>query len=293
MRRLPTSLAAHLAGDATTLCQCWRVTRRDGVVIGFTEHDRDLTVDGTLFRAASGFRASEAEAALGLAIDAGEVAGAFSSEAISEADVAAGRFDGARVEVWLVNWAAPDQATLLRVQEIGEVRRAGMSFRAELRGLTHRLNEPRGRVYGRRCDANFGDARCGLSLSVRQEVGTILSVAGPTALKVGGLNAPEGSYRFGVIELLDGPAAGFVADLDDEDRLGTVALLSLFLPPAVPPAPGDRVRVTFGCDKSFRTCRDLYDNAVNFRGFPHLPGSDFSYGYADEDTVHDGRPLFD
>ncbi len=70
MRRVPAALAAHLAGDATTVCHCWRVTRRDGTVIGFTEHDRDLPVDGTLCRAASGFRASEAEAALGLAVDA-------------------------------------------------------------------------------------------------------------------------------------------------------------------------------------------------------------------------------
>lgn len=293
MRRVPAALAAHLAGDATTVCHCWRVTRRDGTVIGFTEHDRDLPVDGTLCRAASGFRASEAEAALGLAVDAGEVAGAFSSEAIQEADVIAGRYDGARVEVFLVNWAAPEQAVLLRVQEIGEVRRAGARFQAELRGLSHRLGEPHGRVYGRRCDALFGDPRCGLSLAGRQETGTIVAIAGPTALTLSGLDAPEGAYRAGTLRVTSGRAAGCVADLDDDQREGTMRLLTLWLPPPVMPEVGDRLLATFGCDKSFRTCRERYGNAVNFRGFPHLPGSDFSYGYADEDTVHDGRPLFD
>jgi len=59
MKALSPDLAAHLASGATTLCWCWRVVRRDGVVLGFTDHDRALTFDGTTYEAASGFTASD------------------------------------------------------------------------------------------------------------------------------------------------------------------------------------------------------------------------------------------
>ncbi|TCM55663.1 putative phage protein (TIGR02218 family) [Rhizobium sp. PP-F2F-G48] len=294
MRDIPEALAAHLSGDATTVCHGWRVTRRDGIVIGFTEHDRDLVFAGTTFLAASGFRASETEAAAGLAADAGEVAGGFSSVAISETDVAAGRYDGARVEQFLVNWQAPEQYMLLTVQDIGEVTQAGGAFRAELRSLTHRLSEVQGRSYGRRCDAAFGDARCGASLAGRSEAAVILAVTGDVGLRVSGLSAAAGAYRYGLLRMTSGANAGWSCDIEDHavGTGGASAVLSLWLPPPVALSAGETFTVTMGCDKSFATCRDRFANTRNFRGFPHMPGSDFSYGYADGETVHDGRPLF-
>ena len=66
MRTIPDGLQAHLDGEATTLCHAWRVTRRDGVVMGFTDHDRDLAFGGLAYLAASGFAASETEDGNGL-----------------------------------------------------------------------------------------------------------------------------------------------------------------------------------------------------------------------------------
>jgi len=109
MRAIDADLAAHLKGDATTTCHAWRVTRRDGAVLGFTEHDGDLVFAGTEFLAASGFSASGMEEGAGLPAATSEVMGGFSSEAIREADLRRGLYDGARVEVFLVNWAAPGQ----------------------------------------------------------------------------------------------------------------------------------------------------------------------------------------
>ena len=147
MREIPDDLAARLDDEATTLCRCWRVTRRDGTVLGLTEHDRDLAFAGLIFHAASGFEASDAEVGAGLAAEASEIAGGFSSAAISEADLAAGRYDAARVEVFLVDWRDPARRMILHVGEIGEVTRAGGAFRAELRRLTHALDQTKGRIY--------------------------------------------------------------------------------------------------------------------------------------------------
>ncbi len=296
MRQVPDDLAARLADDATTLCLCWRVTLRDGTVLGFTEHDRDLAFAGLTFLAASGFAASDAESGAGLAAEASEIAGGFSSAAISEADLAAGRYDAARVEVLLVDWRDPDRRMLLRTGEIGEVTRAGGAFRAELRRLTHALDQTRGRIYGHRCDAMLGDGRCGVDLAAGglTAEGAVTAVLDERRLRVSGLGAFAARFfRHGVLTFLDGGNAGAAADLEDHRSDDGTVELTLWLPMPVTVAAGDRFRVIAGCDKSFATCRQKFGNHRNFRGFPHMPGSDFAYGYADGDTVHDGRPLYE
>jgi len=290
MKTIPADLAAHLARDATTTCHAWRVTRRDGVVLGFCEHDRDLTFDGTIFLAASGFSASEAEAATGLSAGADEVAGGFSNVAIREQDLATGRYDGARVDLFLVNWAAPDQHMLLNTREIGEVSRAGGQFRAELRSLAHRLNQPQGRVYNRRCDASLGDARCGVNLGSWRGEGAVIAVKDASRIVVSGLGGFEsGFFRQGVLTFSGGVAIDVEAHAKRPDGS---AELTLWLPLEVPVAAGDTFVVTAGCDKSFATCRVRFANHLNFRGFPHVPGADFAYSYADGERVHDGGPIF-
>lgn len=295
MRDIPNDLRSHLAADATTLCHAWRVTRRDGTVLGFTDHDHDLAFDATDFLAASGFEASDWESMGGLSPAAGEVAGALSSDAIAEADVAAGKYDGARVEIFLVNWTDSAQRMRLRVAEIGEVSRSEGFFRAELRGAAHRLDESRGRIYSRRCDAMFGDARCGKNASSDEYGGTgTVVVADVDGMTVNGIDAFPGEFfRYGALRFTSGVNDGVTVDVESHRRTGAEVAIQFWLPMAVAPAAGDAFRITAGCDKTFETCRAKFSNQRNFRGFPHMPGADFSYGYADGETEHDGGPLYE
>lgn len=296
MRTMPAGLATHLDGEVTNVCYAWRVRRRDGVVLGFTEHDYDLFFDGTVFKAASGFQQSDTEASGGLSVDASDLAGGLTADAIDEADLAAGRYDGARVEVFLVNWRNPGRRMLLRTGELGEVTRAGEAFRAELRRLTHVLDQVKGRVYGHRCDAVFGDERCGVNaaLPTYRGAGEVVRVEDALRVRVSGLAPfPFRFFRHGVMTFTGGANDGLAADVEDHRKPGGAVELTLWLPMPAAIMPGDTFTITAGCDKSFATCRFKFDNGLNFRGFPHMPGSDFAYGYADGDTVHDGRPLYD
>lgn len=290
MRTIPAGLAAHLKGDVTTICHCWRVFRGDGVVLGFTDHDGDLLVDGTRFLASSGFSASEEEAQGGLSASAGTVAGGFSSEVISEADLAAGVYDGARVELLAVNWQMPQQRMRLSVREIGEVSRAGRQFTAELRSLAHRLDQPQGRVYGRRCDASLGDGRCRVDLAAYRGHGTVVAVRDRARLVVAGLQAFAGGFfTQGRLRLEAGGELEIDAHVLNAD--GT-ADLTLWLPSERAIAVGEAFSVTAGCDKAFATCGAKFANQLNFRGFPHVPGSDFAYSFANGERLHDGGPIF-
>ena len=294
MRDIPEALEAHLGQTATTVCHAWRLTRTDGLVLGFTEHDRDLEFDGTMFSAATGFRAGEVESGLGLEADAANVAGAFSAAAISADDLALGRYDGARVETFLVNWQSPADHVLLSTRELGEVRTAGPAFAVELRSLAARLDQPQGRLYGSRCDADLGDGRCGKDIAAPpyRLSGAIVAVTDEMTLVASGLEErPAGWFGNGRVRFLTGLLSGLTTDISAHANEAGGVRLELWSPMARLPAPGDQIEVTAGCDKSFETCRAKFDNILNFQGFPFLPGSDFAYGYADADTVHDGRPI--
>ncbi|QLF69874.1 DUF2163 domain-containing protein [Peteryoungia desertarenae] len=293
MRAIPDELATHLQTGETTLCRAWRLTRRDGVVLGFTEHDEKLSFAGIRFEAGSGFEGSEADGASGLAAPAAEIAGGFSSVAIREADLAVGLYDGARVETFIVNWQAPENQHLrLSVSEIGEVSRAGGAFGAELRSLAHRLSQETGRIYNRRCDADLGDDRCRLSMAVadRRVSGEVLSVETPDQLVIGGLPVlVDGHFRLGHLRFDAGALSGQRVTIEESLARGGDTLIRLWLPLDHAPDIGTAVTLSVGCDKRFSTCRDRFANALNFQGFPHMPGSDFAYSYVGGDTTHDGR----
>jgi uncharacterized phage protein (TIGR02218 family) len=147
------------------LCHAWLVTRSDGLRLGFTDHDRPLSVGGVACSAASGWTAGAAEAALGLQPGSAAVAGALSDGAVSEAELEAGVWDGARVELRRVDWERPELFVSLWKGRISRVSRAGERFKAEVEGPLALLDRVAGRTYGRTCDAALGDTRCGVDLA--------------------------------------------------------------------------------------------------------------------------------
>lgn len=270
MRAIPPALQARLDSGCTTLATCWILTRRDDVRLGFTEHDRDLTVDGVTCRAASGFDGAASAEKLGFAVGAGEVAGALVDEAIAEDEVTAGLYDGARVEVHLADWSEPGLSVLLRVMTIGEITREGPAFRAELRALTAALDVEQGRLYTPRCSADLGDARCGLELEA--EALAVVS-SGPDGIVCAG--SPEAAGLIGGrFAVTSGPSAGFATEIAAASPHPDGIRIVPWQAPPGGIAPGDTVTASPGCDKSFATCRDRFGNAANFRGFPHMPGID-------------------
>ena len=292
MRTLPPGLQAHLDGGTTTLCRCWRVAVSGGETMGFTDHDRDLDFDGVTYEAQSGFAASEIQSALGLSVDNLEATGALASDRLSETKLAAGDFDNAAVEVWLVNWQDVAQRLLLRKGNLGEVTRGTAGFTAELRGLAHVLNQTRGRIYQFGCDAVLGDARCNVDLDAAafSATATVNSGQEDRRLLVNGLAAfTEGWFARGTAVFGSGANAGRLAEIKFH-RIGPAGILvELWQPMPFPVAPGDTLTVRAGCDKQFATCREKFANAMNFRGFPHIPGDDFVLTYAAQgDASNDG-----
>lgn len=218
MRNLDLGFKAHIESGATTLANCWKLTRADAMVLGFTDHDLTLSFGGVDYVPAHGLDGGEVPQKLGPQVDTGEVVGVLDSDAITEADIDAGLYDGAAVETWRVNWRDVSQRVLLRRATIGEIVREDGRFRAELRSGQQALNQIRGRLYSVFCDAVLGDARCRVA--------------------------------------------------------------------------HDHPHFALGCDRQLATCRDRFANVPNFRGFPHIPGSDFVLRYPRSGDPLNGGALF-
>ena len=283
MKSLSPELQAHLDSGATTLCWCWRLTRRDGTRLGFTDHDHDVTFAGTTFEAAAGFTASEMRDSVGLSVDNLEVTSALSSDRLSEPDLAAGVYDDARVEIFRVNWSAVEQRVLMRVGSLGEVRRAGLMFAAEVRGLAHYLQQPKGRLYQFTCDADLGDARCKVLLSdpLYRGAGEIAGVASARRFTAAGLDVFANDwFSRGLLTFTSGAADGQAIEVRTHTKAGSTVTVELWAPARGPLEAGQTFVVTAGCDKHLTTCKAKFANSANFRGFPHMPGNDFVTTFA-------------
>ncbi|MEM6382499.1 MAG: DUF2163 domain-containing protein [Pseudomonadota bacterium] len=288
MRDVPQSLRATLGSGAATVCRCVRLTRTDGVVIALTDHDAPLEVDGSLFEPSGGFEASEATSAVGPVVGELDLVAAMSDDRLSTADLAAGRFDGAKVEMLLVNWADP--AAFLRQTDatLGDVSARDGTFHAEVRGPFAAYDATRGRIFSARCDAQLGDGRCGVDLNDPAQTGSgsLVSRPTPNALRLSGLSGfAAGAFNGGTAHWSGQPPLRVRRHLIEDDA----AIIELWHAPPSTPQTGTLVTVTAGCDKRFATCRDRFENAANFRGFPHMPGDDFALSYpASDDGNLDG-----
>jgi uncharacterized phage protein (TIGR02218 family) len=279
MSGLEPGLAAHLASGITTTCRCWELERTDGVILGFTDHDCGLAFGGVEFRADTGLSALALQQSTGLSVDNTEAVGALSDAAIREDDIDAGRYDGAEIRAWLVNWRDVSQRQLQFRGLIGELRRSGGAFEAELRGLTEALNRPMGRIFQKPCSAVLGDRACAFDMSTLGYSNELAAVEIKDRQRFafqafGGFD--DGWFQHGRLIALDGAAKGLSGVVKRDTAQGGDRVIELWQPLRADVRAGDLLRLEAGCDKRAVTCRLKFENFMNYQGFPDIPGDDWS-----------------
>lgn len=270
-------MAAFLAGELTSFALCWRLERRDGVTLGFTSHDRDLVVDHLRYRAAPGIAPSAIEEAVADEASVFEVAGAVSSASLSEADLRAGRWDGATMSLLAVDWSDPSQFVRLARGELGSVTVQKRAFTAEVKGAGAVLDRPIVEETSPECRAELGDTRCRVALAPRTAIARVQGANG-VSLTVDRPEPSANGWGWGRIRWLDGRNGG----LTQRILASSGAVLTLAAAPRFVVETGAQVEIVEGCDKRFSTCAERFGNAPNFRGEPHLPGLDLLTRYPGE-----------
>lgn len=273
MRSLSLAQKEAFADPATQLATLWRITRADGVVLRLCDWDEPLESDGYTWAPNGSTERSSVRLGIGLAPGNLDIKGLFSSGQITDADLLAGRYDYAAllVSIGFANIALP--SIPLASGRFGEVQTDNGQYTVAINDLVQALQSSVGESTSAACRATFGDARCQASLATWRQTYTLDAVTDARTLVVSSpVTLPAGTYAQGLVEVMDGAAAGWQMEVKAW-TLGT-RTLGLYLPLPILPAVGDTVRVTAGCDKSIATCKTIFSNVINFQGEPYVPGLD-------------------
>lgn len=252
----------------------WRIERRDGVVLGFTSHDRNLWFDGVLHRAAPGMIPSAIRRSANIESDTAEVEGALSHDAIREADLAAGRYDGARFVIGIVDWETREWAVLYH-GAAGALSQEANTFSIELQSAKADLQADLVPRTSPTCRAQFCGPGCMLP-AMRYTHERLCVFVDHDAGLVQFADAPSPEFLAdGQVRWIDGPHAGLTMQIMRSDLSGQV--LDQPLDPEL--AVGTRALLREGCDRRLVTCHERFGNARNFQGEPFVPGNDLLTRY--------------
>lgn len=264
-------MTAHLAGEVTSLAVCWKLSLVGGTILGFTDHTADLMISSQLYKAATGFSPTSVETKDRFSVDNLDVEGILDAASITEADIMAGIYDFAEIEIFMVNVTDLSQGIIThRRGWLGEVSVKNGQFVAEVRGLAQKLQQNIVELYSPTCRAVFGDARCKVNLAGFTFAGTVNTVTSRQVLTSNALTQAAGYFSGGEIQWLTGANAGRRMEIKEFSN----KQITLVLPMPNTVTVGDTFNAIAGCDKTIGTCIARFNNAVNFRGEPYVPGMD-------------------
>lgn len=271
MRTVSSALESHFAQECTTLATCWKITRTDSTIMGFTDNVEDILFESVTYKASTGFTASAVASQSDMSVDNLDVEGMLDSQAITESDIAAGLYDHAGLEIFMLNYADTSQGKMIiRRGFLGEVSIRRGQFVAEVRGLSQKIQQVIGRTYQPSCDALLGDARCGVNLASFTTSTSVSSVTSSQIFTASALTQDAGYFTGGVVQWTSGNNDGL--SMEVKEFLNGQVTLALPMPYAI--AVSDSFDIIAACDKTRDTCKSVFNNLDNFRGFPDVPGMD-------------------
>lgn len=272
MKSVTANLMTHLASEVTTVAVCWKLTTASGRVGGFTSHTQDIEYSGLVYRAAQGIAATTVQTTASLAVDNLDVRGYLDAVGITEEDVNNGVYDGAQLEVFLINYADISMGIVkLRRGFLGNVKLSRLGFDAEIRGLMERFQRQILELYTPACRADLGDSRCTVNLATYTVTGSITSFTTNRVFRDTTRTEANAYFLGGLLTF----TSGSNKDLKMEVKQWTLATkeFELALPMRQRLQLGDTYSVYAGCDKLWETCKVKFNNIVNFRGEPYIPQS--------------------
>lgn len=264
-RALNGILSSDLQSGVLTLSRCFEITRKDGVVVRLTDHHKDIILQGETYLSDGGFSSSAMESGENLAVDNSEMQVLFRSTLVERQDIIKGVYDGASLNIWLVNYLNPANYTALPGAFINRCRSPDSDSGVfEVSSKSSKLNQNVGRTVIPMCDADLGDSRCGVNLASFTVSGTITSVSSSSVFTDSGRAEAEDYFNYGILAFTSGSNNGVVCQIKD---FGT-GQFTLLDPPPNPVSVADTYEASAGCDQLSDTCKTKFDNFVNFRGLP-------------------------
>lgn len=264
-------------GQSMRLCTCWKIERLDGVALYLTDHDCELVFEGQVWSPIGAASASARREEAGLRDSNLEIHGAIESDAITEDDLRARRYEGATVTEYVgVDWRFPWASPQLQVRRWIETQeRTGEVWKASIVGLSHRMQQKQGEVVTRVCRAKLFDSKCRRApVDVQAGVAVTQVDSARTTFRASSISGTHADQRFqlGYFIWLTGANAGIESEVLFYTQTGRIVELVDRMPFDI--EVGDTFTMHPGCDGRYPTCRDTYANTDNFQAEPYAPGTD-------------------
>jgi uncharacterized phage protein (TIGR02218 family) len=275
MKSIPLEFKKHLKSELSQLATLWKIERKDGLVLGFTDHDRDIIYNSVIYQSSGGYTPSAIETQTGLNVDNLNVQSVIDHSSITEEDIRAGKYDNADVEILRINWKYPsDGAMFQRAGKLGELTTGRLAFEAEIRGMMQPLSQRVGRIYTAGCQANFCDSKCQLNEDDFSFIGEVTQVIDNRRFN-SSLLKENGFFNGGILTFTSGK--NNLIKTEVKISINSSGRLELYTAMIYDIQVGDTFKALRGCNKDFNTCKIIFNNEINFRGFPKIPGYDNIY----------------
>lgn len=275
MKSVSAGYTTHIGRSTTSIAHCLKLTRTDGQVFAFTDHDRSLVVSAVTY--VPGLRPYAVKASSDLAPTNSEQEGGFGSDAVTADDIRAGLWDYAEVECFRVNWSDLTQGVeKICKGRLGQITRGRTQFQAEMLGLLDPLSQQIGRIVSPECQAELGDDECGVDLTPFTITSTVTSSAARDRFYDGARAEAADYFTNGKVTITSGDNAGISREVKQYPGGSPSGFFLLQMPFPYDIAPGVSYTAVAGCRyRLIEDCKTKFNNVVNFRGFPGVPGIDY------------------
>lgn len=119
-------------------------------------------------------------------------------------------------------------------------------------------------TYSSECRARLGDCKCSIDLSKFTTEYQIANIA-INIITLSSCDKPDGYYDYGLARIFND---GLILEAKIKYHYRTVIHLDKSVPESI---IADKILLTRGCDKTIKTCCNVFNNVINFRGEPFIP----------------------
>lgn len=281
-----TSFKTYLSGSTLELVSCWKLVSVTGETIAATSHTKDLVLDGhpgVTFKSKLGSLPTASDSSVGSSTGL-ELDAVFDDDLLTKESVLSGVWDGAFLEIFIINYRSPKMGEYVMYGGfIGDVKILGNRFRAEGRPLTAKGTIQIGKLSTLKCIVrNLGDHECKVDLNAPAGgdggnitvTGTVSTGASNTQFTDTSRSEVSNYFTHGIVTFTSGSLNGRSVEVRKFMSGGLFELLDAT--PLVIDA-GVTYSAIRGCDRTPETCKNVFNNIINIRAQPKIPGLEKAY----------------
>ena len=255
--------------DSLTICYALKVITKDNIIRGYTNNTDAFVYEGILYDASLGLDSSEISQQSDGTVSSATFHCIIDGVMIKTDKIDYGQLDSAQFELFVLNYNDFTMGKIImQTGFFGVVSYHENSLTVELRSLTQSLNGKFVELCSERCRANLGDNRCRANLVRHTVQGAVIGVIKERLSFVIDITKEDNYFTEGIIKF----TTGNNAELQQEIKTHFDDQIILYLPMLYPINIGDQFIAVAGCNKHINTCREKFNNILNFRGEPHVPG---------------------